>query len=301
MCGDGPGWCGRFAQGRQAFTACAALRTLLGVRRDAPHARAGRGAHIGTGMARWQSFVAFGLLIVANLSQHTWHPPLALVEAAAVEEDGPRWRETFTPFKNKKWTPAHEVRLQDLSGKGVYLTCQTIFVQMVYQGLSLLVSPSRPRLTKAIYMSSAFIHGFGVLCCMLWAFFWALTNLAFPEWREQWNFFEARGYWYYRELMILVHVPSLISAVLDVVTKDPAMSIACCPSGSSLALAVLAWIVYYHVSLYIHYVYCGGAIPYPWVSSGARPLHLTDEFLASAFQMLMLVCVSPAFLMSLCA
>ena len=35
------------------------------------------------------------------------------------------------------------------------------------------------------------------------------------------------------------------------------MSIACCPSGSSLALAVLAWIIR-HVSLYIHYVYLAG-------------------------------------------
>lgn len=125
--------------------------------------------------------LAFILLVLANLGQHAWHPPLALCEAqAALDLGGSDWRVRFDPYKLtdgvKKWTPAHEARLQDFAGKGAYLTVITVFGQCTYQGLSLLAelkgAPAASRLTQFVYASASFVNALGVLVCSMFLFFW---------------------------------------------------------------------------------------------------------------------------------
>ena len=60
--------------------------------------------------------LAFVLLLLANLAQHYWHPPVALCEEHAKSKyGGSDWRARFEPYVTgpdgvKKWTPAHEAR-----------------------------------------------------------------------------------------------------------------------------------------------------------------------------------------------
>lgn len=188
------------------------------------------------------------MLVCANLAQHYWHPPLSLVEEQAAKDlGGADWRNRFDPYQTtngvKLWTPAHEARLQDYSGKMVYLTAITILGQCCYQGLSLLAeiagSAAVPRLTTAVYSSAAFVNGFGVLVCCMFCFFWGLQTAAHPEWRAQWNFFESKGF-HYMPLMVLVHLPSLVCGFIDVASKDKRLLAELLPSRWTLVMAVTA-------------------------------------------------------------
>jgi len=218
------------------------------------------------------SFIAFAMLVCANLAQHYWHPPLSLVEEQAAKDlGGADWRNRFDPYQTtngvKLWTPAHEARLQDYSGKMVYLTAITILGQCCYQGLSLLAeiagSAAVPRLTTAVYSSAAFVNGFGVLVCCMFCFFWGLQTAAHPEWRAQWNFFESKGF-HYMPLMVLVHLPSLVCGFIDVASKDKRLLAELLPSRWTLVMAVTAYHTCFETWLFINWSKCGMAIPYPW-------------------------------------
>lgn len=217
--------------------------------------------------------VAFVLLLLANLAQHYWHPTVVLCEEYATTTLGVDWRNRFDPYATgpdgiKKWTPAHEARLQDFSGKSVYLTVCTIFLQALYQGASLLVEllgeASAPRVTAVVYHCTSFFNGFGILVCCMFLFFWSLQTLFHPEWRAQWDFFEKRGYPNYMPLMCLVHLPSLFCGFLDVLSKKPRLLEYHCPSDRHLIFAVTAYHATFETWLFINYLQCGGAIPYPW-------------------------------------
>ena len=232
------------------------------------------------------ALAAFVLLVLANLAQHVWHPPLSLAEEQAAKDwGGPDWRVRFNPYDltrgERLWTPAHEARLQDYVGKGVYLTAITIMGQCVYQGLSLLVEVGLafgrplPRLTTAVYSSAAFINGLGVMMCCMFLFFWAIQKAVHPEWRAQWNFYEARGYPKYWPLMVLVHLPSLVCGFVDVASKDASLLAKYLPGPAALVWAGTAYHVAYEAWLYLNFVMCGGAIPYPWyydIQLSDRPL-----------------------------
>jgi hypothetical protein len=236
------------------------------------------------------SAVAFVLLVLANLGQHAWHPPLSLCEAQAAKEyGGPNWRDKFDPFALtdgvKLWTPAHEARLQDYSGKAVYLTCLTIFGQATYQGLSLLAEivgvEAAPRLSRSVYASASFVNGFGILVCCMWLFFWFLQAFFHPEWRAQWDFFESRGY-AYMPLMCLVHLPSLFCGLIDIASKDPRLLAKHCPSDFSLIKAVTTYHAAFELWLLTNYHKCSGAIPYPWyyeIKLSPYPLPLLTVYL----------------------
>ena len=154
-------------------------------------------------------------------------------------------RARFNPYAltngERLWTPAHEARLHDFSGKGVYLTACTIFGQCVYQGLSFLaelLGPQlAPRLTNLVYSSAAFVNGIGVLVCCMFCFFWGLQTFLHPEWRAQWNFFDSKGF-SYMPLMCLVHLPSLFCGFIDITSKDPLMLAKKLPSRWTLVKAV---------------------------------------------------------------
>lgn len=221
---------------------------------------------------------AFVLLVLANLGQHRWHPPLTLVEVQATATlGGADWRSRFDPYASTNgefiWTPAHEARLQDFSGKGVYLTACTIFLQAAYQGCSLLVEllgeSAAPRGTQIVYHCTPFFNGFGILVCCMFLFFWLIQVTIHPEWRAQWNFFEARGY-AYMPLMCLVHLPSLACGFLDVLSKKPALLAHHCPSRTHLLLAVTAYHATFECWLLLNWTQTGGAIPYPWYYDIAR-------------------------------
>ena len=51
------------------------------------------------------SVVAFVLLVLANLGQHRWHPPLSLCEEQAVKDYGTvSWRDKFDPSRGlRRW------------------------------------------------------------------------------------------------------------------------------------------------------------------------------------------------------
>ena len=240
--------------------------------------------------------------------EHHWHPPLSLVEEQAAKDlGGPDWRTRFDPYHTtngvKLWTPAHEARLQDFSGKAVYLTAITIFGQAFYQFLSLLAevvgAQAAPGLTAMVYSSCAFVNGFGVLVCCMFLFFWGLQTAVHPEWRTtaevelrcvlalnrhllptgscagaQWNFFESKGY-AYMPLMVLVHLPSLICGFLDVASKDVQLLAARLPSRWTLVKAVTAYHSSFELWLCLNWYMCGYAIPYPWyydIQLSSRPL-----------------------------
>lgn len=236
------------------------------------------------------SGLAFTLLVLANLGQHRWHPPLSLVEAQAAKDlGGADWRAKFDPYATtngeKLWTPAHEARLQDFSGKAVYLTACTIFLQAAYQGLSLLAELSgAPALVQLTYSSAAFVNGFGVLVCCMFLFFWGLQTAVHPEWRAQWNFFERSGYPLYMPLMCLVHLPSLACGFVDVASKDRALLRARCPSRLALLKASTAYHALFEAWLYTNWAMCGHAIPYPWyydIQLSAHPVLYMLAYLLS--------------------
>ena len=220
-----------------------------------------------------RSALAFALLVLANLGQHAWHPPMELVEAqAAADWGGADWRARFDPTQTtggeRLWTPAHEARLQDFSGKFVYLTACTIWLQATYQGMSLLaelLGPSAaPRLHNVVYSSAAFVNAFGVLVCCMFLFFWSMQVAVMPQWRAQWNFFESAGYPHYMPLMVLVHLPSLVCGFVDVASKDAALLRSRCPSRLTLVKATTLYHAMFEAWLFTNFYMCGSAIPYPW-------------------------------------
>ena len=217
------------------------------------------------------------LLLAANLAQHPLHPPVAWCEQAAAQRfRTTAWREHFQPWRpdpiyGKSWTPAHEARLQDFSGKWVYISCITIFLHLVYFGASLVVELIRasgrqppPQLTAAVYGCCAPIGSLAMVVMLLYCVMWTIATYVIREWRAQWDFFEARGFPLYPQLMALVHLPSLLCVVVDIVGKDPALLRAHTPSTQTVLVGMTTFHVCYEAWLFLNYCMCGAAIPYPW-------------------------------------
>ena len=142
----------------------------------------------------------FALLFAANYAQHILHPPTSLCESATVKRFGTTdWRPLFKPWvpdpvHGAAWTPAHEARLQEFSGKWVYISAIIIFLHMIYFGLSLLVElrkGGKPgKLATAVYGVSALVHGLATVVIILYVVMWYISTYVIYEWKNQWYFFQ---------------------------------------------------------------------------------------------------------------
>lgn len=222
------------------------------------------------------SLVNLLLLTAANVAQHVGHPPLSLCEEAAARRFGTTlWRAAFDPWHSDPvlgfiWTPAHEARLQDFSGKWVYISCIIVAQHWLYFLVCVLAEMQpfgarlNARLTKGAYGTFAFVHGLATVVMCLYCLMWCVATYLIPEWRAQWDFFEARGYRRFPQLMALVHLPSLAAPAIDILSKQPALLRQHTPTTATLVLTTTAFHLAYHAWLFTNFVMCGGAIPYPW-------------------------------------
>lgn len=258
-----------------------------------PHRLRSRDAHnIGTSdhmVAKPAITMCFCLVIItaANLAQHTYHPPLSLCETEAAKRFGTAsWRAIFDPWQadadgERRWTPAHEVRLQEFSGKWVYLSCITIFMHWLYFACSLIAelvahggssgsaggssgSAGAGRFAAAVYGACPIVNGLVSVTMMLYCIMWFVATFFIPDWKAQWRFFMAHGYPQFGYLMGLLHLPSLACVPIDVIAKDATLLEAHAPSPRTLFAVVMAFNVAYHIWLATNYYMCDGAIPYPW-------------------------------------